>query len=182
LLLAFEDPVLYDVEFIDADNGYIVGEFGKIYHTTDGGESFVEQQASVMDESVLDILDLPTMFDVEFSDENNGTIVGLDGRLAVTTDGGEDWNFVPSNVPEFIDPFYASVILPNGNRWAVGASGQVVTSGPGGDFGKGDLGSRVTTWMRRIRFHDSEHGWIVGGFGLIMYTDDGGETWYRRLG
>jgi photosystem II stability/assembly factor-like uncharacterized protein len=182
LLLAFEDPVLYDVEFLDADNGYIVGEFGKVYHTSDGGESFVEQQESVMDESVLDILDLPTMFDVEFADANNGMIAGLDGRIAVTNDGGKDWNFVPSNVPEFIDPFYAGVILPNGKRWVVGASGQVVTADAGGEFRKGDLGSRVTTWMRRIRFHDSDHGWLVGGFGLIMYTDDGGETWYRRLG
>ena len=62
-------------------------------------------------------------------------------------------------------------------------SGQVVHSAAGdSDFSRGDLGSRVTTWMRRIRFHDDKHGWIVGGFGLIMYTDDGGETWFRRLG
>jgi photosystem II stability/assembly factor-like uncharacterized protein len=183
LMLAFEDPVLYDVEFLDADNGYIVGEFGKIYHTTDGGETFTEQQESVMDASVIDILDLPTMFDVEFYDENNGMIVGLDGRVAVTTDGGEDWNFVPHNVDDFVDPFYAATILSNGQRWAVGASGQVVHSAAGdSDFSRGDLGSRVTTWMRRIRFYDDKHGWIVGGFGLIMYTDDGGETWFRRLG
>jgi photosystem II stability/assembly factor-like uncharacterized protein len=183
LKLAFEDPVLYDVEFLDADNGYIVGEFGKIYHTTDGGETFTEQQESVMDESVIDILDLPTMFDVEFYDENNGMIVGLDGRVAVTTDGGEDWNFVPHHEDDYVDPFYSAAILSNGQRWAVGASGQVVHSAAGdSDFSRGDLGSRVTTWMRRIRFHDDKHGWIVGGFGLIMYTDDGGETWFRRLG
>ncbi len=127
LMLAFEDPVLYDVEFLDADNGYIVGEFGKIYHTTDGGETFTEQQESVMDASVIDILDLPTMFVVEFYDENNGMIVGLDGRVAVTTDGGEDWNFVPHNVDDFVDPFYAATILSNGQRWAVGASGQVAS-------------------------------------------------------
>lgn len=182
LLLAFEDPVLYDVEFLDADNGYIVGEFGKIYHTTDGGETFEEQQESVMDESVLDILDLPTLFDVEFLNENQGIAAGLDGRIAVTDDGGKDWNFVPTNVDEFIDPFYSATILPDGNRWVVGASGQVVHAVPGGDFQRGDLGSRVNNWLRRIRFYDNKHGWLVGGFGLIMYTEDGGETWYRRIG
>jgi photosystem II stability/assembly factor-like uncharacterized protein len=110
-------------------------------------------------------------------------IVGLDGRVAVTTDGGEDWNFVPHHVDDYVDPFYSATILSNGQRWVVGASGQVVHSAAGEqDFSRGDLGSRVTTWMRRIRFYDDKHGWIVGGFGLIMYTDDGGETWFRRLG
>jgi photosystem II stability/assembly factor-like uncharacterized protein len=182
MALAFEDPVLYDVQFVDADYGYIVGEFGKIYHTEDGGKSWVEQQQTVMDESVLDILDLPTLFDVQFRGRKNGIATGLDGRIAVTTDGGHDWNFTPNNVKEYIDPFYSAEIQPNGDRWVVGASGQVVLSGPGGQFEQGDLGSRVNAWMRRIRFYDDNVGWIVGGFGLIMSTDDGGTTWYRRIG
>ncbi len=182
MMLAFEDPVLYDIEFLDANNGYIVGEFGKIYHTTDGGETWSEQQESIMDDSVLDILDLPTLFDIEFRDANRGIACGLDGRIAVTNDGGKDWNFVPSNVPEFVDPFYSAAILPNGTRWVVGASGQVVTAGPGQPFRRGDLGSAVYNWMRRIRFYDDNIGWLVGGFGLVMNTDDGGKTWYRRIG
>jgi photosystem II stability/assembly factor-like uncharacterized protein len=53
----------------------------------------------------------------------------------------------------------------------------------GEPFARGDLGSRVNNWMRRIRFLDGDkYGWLVGGFGLIMNTDDGGKTWYRRIG
>lgn len=182
LLLAVEDPVLYDIEFLDAEHGYIVGEFGKIFYTNNGGQSFTEQQETVMDDSVLDILDLPTFFDVEFSDKNNGIVTGLDGRIAITTDGGKDWNFVPNNVEDYIDPFYAATILPNGTRWVVGASGQVVKSGPNGEFAKGDLGTKVNNWMRRVRFYDNNVGWIVGGFGFVMTTEDGGETWFRRFG
>ena len=182
LMLAFEDPVLYDVEFLDANNGYIVGEFGKIYHTTDGGETWSQQQESVMDDSVLDILDLPTLFDIEFRDANNGIACGLDGRIATTSDGGNDWNFVANNVAEYVDPFYSATILPNGNRWVVGSSGQVVVSAPGGAFAKGNLGSEVYNWLRRVRFLDDKVGWLVGGFGFIMSTDDGGKTWYRRIG
>jgi photosystem II stability/assembly factor-like uncharacterized protein len=182
LMLAFEDPVLYDVSFLDANNGYIVGEFGKIYHTTDGGETWAQQQESVMDDSVLDILDLPTLFDVEFSDSQHGIVCGLDGRIAVTEDGGNDWNFVQSNVAEYIDPFYSATILPNGVRWVVGSSGQVVVAPPGGQFAKGNLGSEIYSWIRRVRFLDDKVGWLVGGFGLVMSTDDGGKTWYRRIG
>jgi len=182
LLLAVEDPVLYDIQFVDAQHGYIVGEFGKIFYTDNGGKSFQEQQESVMDDSVLDILDLPTFFDVEFADRNNGIVAGLDGRIAVTTDGGKDWNFVPNNVEDYIDPFYSATILPNGERWVVGASGQVVMSKPGGAFAQGDLGTSVNNWLRRVRFYDDKVGWIVGGFGFVMMTEDGGETWFRRFG
>jgi photosystem II stability/assembly factor-like uncharacterized protein len=182
LMLAFEDPVLYDVEFLDANNGYIVGEFGKIYHTTDGGETWNQQQESVMDDSVLDILDLPTLFDIEFHGDRQGIACGLDGRIAVTNDGGNDWNFVETNVAEYIDPFYSAAILGNGVRWVVGSSGQVVVAQPGGEFAKGNLGSEIYSWIRRIRFLDDKVGWLVGGFGLVMSTDDGGKTWYRRIG
>jgi photosystem II stability/assembly factor-like uncharacterized protein len=64
----------------------------------------------------------------------------------------------------------------------VGASGQVARADRGAEFGRGDLGSRVNNWIRRVRFHDDKHGWLVGGFGLIMSTEDGGKTWYRRIG
>ena len=181
-LLAFEDPVLYDIEFLDSHNGYIVGEFGRIYHTSDGGGSWEQQQKSVMDASVFDVLDLPTLFDVEFVDHRRGIAVGLDGRIAVTDDGGKDWNFTPNNVEDYDDPFYAATILPDGARWAVGASGQVVKAEAGKAFGRGSLGGAVYSWLRRIRFFDEKNGWVVGGFGLIMNTQDGGKTWYRRIG
>ena len=181
-LLAFEDPVLYDVEFVDSRNGYIVGEFGKIYHTTDGGQSWTEQHKSLMDASVFDFMDMPTLFDVEFSDLKNGIAVGLDGRIAITTDGGQDWNFVPNNVEDYEDPFYSAALLPDGTRWVVGASGQAVTAAPADEMGRASLGGSVNSWLRRIRFYDKDTAWIVGGFGLIMNTHDGGKTWYRRMG
>ena len=175
--------MLYDVEFLDTQRGYIVGEFGKIYYTTDGGQNFVEQQETLMDETVIDILDLPTLFDVEFVSDQHGIAAGLDGRIAETTDGGQNWDFRPNNVDDYVDPFYSATILPDGTRWVVGASGQVVKAGAGEPFARGDLGSRVNNWIRRVRFHDDgKHGWLVGGFGLIMNTDDGGKTWYRRIG
>jgi photosystem II stability/assembly factor-like uncharacterized protein len=35
--IASQDPVLYDVQFVDPNNGWVVGEFGKIFHTADAG-------------------------------------------------------------------------------------------------------------------------------------------------
>ncbi|MFQ5478067.1 MAG: YCF48-related protein [Candidatus Binatia bacterium] len=180
--IVFEDPVLYDVEFLDSNIGYVVGEFGKIYHTRNGGKTWLEQQETMMDDTVFDVMDLPTLFDVEFADRKTGIVVGLDGRIAVTNDGGKDWDFVPNNVSEYIDPFYSATILPDGKRWVVGSSGQVVIADAGGEFGQGSFGSAVNNWVRRIRFFDNSNGWVVGGFGFIMNTRDGGKTWFRRIG
>jgi hypothetical protein len=36
---------------------------------------------------------------------------------------------------------------------------------PGKPFAKGNLGSEIYSWLRRIRFLDDKVGWLVGGFG-----------------
>ena len=64
-----QDPFFYDVKFVDAQTGWIVGEFGNIYHTTDGGQTWKEQQEPLMaGTEFFDSLDLPTFFGVDFVD------------------------------------------------------------------------------------------------------------------
>jgi len=40
----------------------------------------------------------------------------------------------------------------------------------------------IATWMRGMDWLDKDHGWIVGGKGLILHTSDGGKTWVPSLG
>jgi len=40
----------------------------------------------------------------------------------------------------------------------------------------------VVTWLRGMSWVDPNNGWIVGGFGLILHTKDGGQTWIPSLG
>jgi photosystem II stability/assembly factor-like uncharacterized protein len=181
-LLAFEDPVLYDVEFFDAQTGFVVGEFGKIYKTTDGGAHWNEKQATLVGDDYFDVLDLPTFFDIEFLNRDLGYVVGLDARVARTTDGGETWTWMPHNVEEYKAPFYSSEVKPDRSVWVVGASGQVVQSKDGTTFAKGGFGTQVNNWIRSVEFYDNDNGWVVGGFGFIMNTSDGGQTWFRRIG
>ena len=44
------------------------------------------------------------------------------------------------------------------------------------------LGQDVLTWLRGMSFSDPQHGWMVGGFGLIFRTTDGGKTWLPSQG
>ncbi|MFQ5665076.1 MAG: YCF48-related protein [Candidatus Binatia bacterium] len=182
--IASQDPVLYDVQFLDARTGWVVGEFGKIFHTSDGGHIWSEQEQSLLGTEVVDILDLPTLFGLHFVDRQTGIAAGLDGRIVRTEDGGASWRFEKMKLRyPIIDPLFYPVLFPDGTGWAIGAAGEVVhLATAGGQWQRADLGMEVVTWLRGMSWLNEQNGWMVGGFGLILHTKDGGKIWIPSLG
>jgi photosystem II stability/assembly factor-like uncharacterized protein len=183
--LAAADPIFYDVYFTDPQNGWIVGEFGKILHTKDGGETWHEQEKTLMEGTgIFDVLDLPTLFGVHMTSPEQGLAVGLEGHVARTRDGGQRWGFdqVEVDVP-LVDPLFAVTELPDGTGWAVGSAGEVIRKEAGAtSWKRAKIGQDVLTWLRAISFSDPQHGWMVGGYGLIFRTTDGGKSWLPSQG
>lgn len=184
--LALVDPIFYAVQFLDENSGWIVGEFGKIYHTTDGGQHWAEQQNSLLGQSgFTDALNLPTFFGVSFSDANNGVVVGLEGKVATTSNAGQHWNFIEQAGGAALfdtEPLYAPYLIgADGGGWIVGGAGRVLRL-QGGDWKPTSIGMSIATWLRAVDFYDAEHGWIVGGYGTILRTTDGGKSWLRVFG
>jgi photosystem II stability/assembly factor-like uncharacterized protein len=183
--LAAADPIFYDVKFTDLQHGWIVGEFGKIMHTEDGGETWKEQERTLMEGTgIFDLLDLPTLFGVHMNDDQKGVAVGLEGRIARTADGGQRWSFdqIEVDVP-LVDPLFKVVELSDGGGWAAGAAGEVMRHEPGETAWKrAHLGQDVLTWLHGISFSDQQNGWLVGGYGLIFRTTDGGKSWLPSQG
>lgn len=179
-----QDPVLYDVFFVDQNHGWVVGEFGKIMHTQDGGVTWVEQQNSLIGHGVFDVLDIPTFFGVHFTNRTDGFVAGLDGKIARTNDGGTTWRFEEMELDyPIVDPLFEVLPMGQGNAWGVGAAGEIVRLEAGANkWKRAKLGMEVATWLRGIEFITPENGWIVGGFGLILHTQDGGKTWLPSLG
>lgn len=180
--LALVDPVLYDIHFLDEKTGWMVGEFGKIYHSTDGGVTWQEQQSSLLGQAgIEDALNLPAWFGVRFANANEGLAVGLEGKMAQTSDGGKTWKFIAEDISAVsTDPLYA-LSLRNGGGWLVGASGRVFQLRDGA-WQAASLGLPVVPWLRSVDFLDENHGWIVGGFGMILHTTDGGKNWRPSVG
>jgi len=181
--LAMVDPVLYDVQFIDEKTGWMVGEFGKIYHSTDGGMTWNEQQGTLLGHAGIDdALNLPAFFGVRFKNATEGIAVGIEGKVVKTTDGGKTWAFTAEDLAAFsTDPLYALRLFDDGKGWIVGAAGRVLQLRDG-DWKNAQLGMPLTTWMRSIDFFDENNGWIVGGYGMILHTTDGGKSWLPSLG
>jgi len=182
--VAAQDPVFYDVQFLNASDGWISGEFGKLLQTTDGGTTWTERQKTLMGREFFDPLDLPTLFGVSFLSPEVAVAAGLDARLARTSDGGRTWGWetIESSYP-LLDPFFDVYLFTDGSGWAIGAAGQVVRRKAGETtWRSADLGQPIFTWLRGMSFLDQKNGWLVGGYGLILHTTDGGETWLPCFG
>jgi photosystem II stability/assembly factor-like uncharacterized protein len=72
-------------------------------------------------------------------------------------------------------------LLDNGDSWAVGYDGEHIerlyfSNDRGKTWNAEDVPGNGFT-MHAITFSDSQHGWAVGGNGLIIRTKDGGQTW-----
>ena len=184
--LAAADPVFYDVRFTDPTHGWVVGEFGKILYTADGGTTWTEQNKSLLEKSgYFDPLDLPSLFGLFVLDPQRAIAAGLEGHVARTTDGGLQWAYDPLDVGEIKmqDPLFDVEEFSDGSGWAVGAAGEIFRREAGeASWKRANIGQDVLTWLRALAFSDQQNGWIVGGFGLIFRTTDGGKTWLPSQG
>ena len=184
--MASADPIFYDVKFLDQQHGWIVGEFGKILRTDDGGASWREQEQSLLSggSGFVDLLDLPTMFGIQVVNPQEQISAGLEGHIARTTDGGQNWGFDEIKVDyKLEDPLFRVKQFPDGSGWAVGSAGEVLRREPGDPVWKrAKLGQDISAWIRGLSFFDQQNGWMVGGFGLIFRTTDGGKTWLPAQG
>jgi photosystem II stability/assembly factor-like uncharacterized protein len=199
--LPYQDPVLYGVDFVDPEHGWVVGEFGRIWATDNGGRSWSEQQGSLVkqwkrplgpndDPRLADFL-LPTMFSVSFRDREYGAACGLEGWVIQTADGGKTWTFehqapAPGAPPDTLvpgaaqmtarDPLFAIQLFGPDTGMAVGLTGTVLREQRGSVWAQDPNFPPLPFPLSQVRFFDRNHGWIVG-YGAVLRTDDGGRNW-----
>jgi len=125
---AVQEARLNAVTFVDANNGWTVGEFGLVLHTDDGGETWKRQRSNV---SFL-------LFAIRAIDQRRLVAVGSDGICIETDDGGLKWRAVNTGVSEhFLD-----IAQVKGTRYLVGENGLImVQEDPRGSFRRVSLGS-----------------------------------------
>ena len=99
--------------------------------------------------------------DVYFMDNQNGLVVGGSGLMLMTSDGGKTW-----------EKMEVDMRPPGAGQRPGGAGG----GPPGGGFGRGGPAP-----LYNIYFVDENVGFIIGGGGTILKTEDGGKTWVRKI-
>ena len=72
---------LNSVYFLNPQMGWVVGEYGTVIKTTDGGKTWEKLKSGTGN----------TLLEVDFFDQNFGFAVGLDATILKTVDGGKTW-------------------------------------------------------------------------------------------
>lgn len=217
--LAHPSVNLHGVCFLTREEGWVVGQLGKIFHTTDGGKSWEEQHSGI--DTLLTA--------VEFVDRTHGWAVGERGVILHSTDGGASWHAQPTGIPY---PLFAVKFIDRNTGWVVGHWGTIFFTADGGkqwverslslplaergliepaalydvidpttgevmakagqllnteliaeiqQRGISDVRIREDVVLNTVFFFDQAHGWIGGERGLMLRTEDGGQTWERIM-
>ena len=168
---------LFAVHIGESERGWVVGKYGLILRTGDGGRSWTVQKAGTT----------RTLTSVSFANDQRGFAVGSGGLILATIDGGLSWNAQSSPTKNHL----LSVYAPSQTKaYAVGAFGTILSTSNGGAMWRKDRLSwenLIPVLIRQagylepnlnaVCFVNPEVGWIVGEFGLVLHTRDGGQTW-----
>ncbi|WP_397448931.1 WD40/YVTN/BNR-like repeat-containing protein [Pseudomonas sp. NA-150] len=140
-----------------------VGERGIVLLSDDSGVSWV-QSRSVPSSVALTA--------VSFVDADHGWAVGHGGVILHSEDGGQTWGKQLDGKLaaqlEWQGAQAQSAVDPQGAQRRFGAAQQLVAEGADKPF-------------LAVYFADSQHGLVVGAYGLAMLTDDAGVHW-RSVG
>jgi photosystem II stability/assembly factor-like uncharacterized protein len=157
------DIVLYGVSFADPDHVWVVGEFGTILASADGGVTWHPQQGPVE----------TTLFGVSFVDQQRGWAVGLESTLLVTIDGGTSWRQTRIETPRGFSLALYDIQVRGNYGWAVGNSGLLLNSKDAGatwQVVKVPVQMRGS-WLRGVSLLADGRGFVVGARGLVLAAD-----------
>lgn len=129
---------------------------------------------------------------VKFVSPQKGWIIGMEGTILYTEDGGNTWNIQESGTNQYL----TSIFFINENTgWIVGTGGVILHTEDGGkNWVLQDSGS-IRYALHKVFFINSQEGWIVGndtpkrassGYfikkdeGIIFHTKDSGKNWEKQ--
>jgi len=153
------------ISFVDNENGWIGGQFGKIWHTKDGGKTWILQKTHTRE----------NISDIYFVDKKNGWAVGYNGLILHTEDGGKRWIKQKSPLKYFWKAVY---FKDRKHGWIAGEMGTILGTDDGGRSWK-VLITGDDIIFHTITFSPDGHGWASGEFGVIYASKDS-KKWFLQ--
>jgi len=152
--------------FLDERQGWVCGDRGALYHTSDGGVNWEKQTPNTSE----------PLAGISFCSAEVGWVVGKKGLIFHTVDGGKTWNLERTPKDKYL--LTVEAVSPE-KCWAAGDWGTILYTEDGG-----------RTWIDRtyakdiiiycIEFKGESEGWMAGEFGTVLHTKDGGTSWTEQ--
>ena len=192
------------IYFTDTNTGYIVGYYGTILKTVNGGTTWTAQTSGTP----------YILTSVFFTDSNIGYAVGWYGTILKTINGGITWTALTSGVSfalysvHFTDANTGYVVIGDsgggilktvdgGSTWTIQDSGatvplysifftgntvcavgfEIMLESNNGDWAVQNNYIYTNSNLNSVYFTDTNTGYSVGSGGTILNTIDGGKTW-----
>ncbi len=158
-----------DVFFINDNTGWILSRSGKILHTTNFGENWINQTSGLN----------TTLNEICFVNPYTGWIVGNSGKILKTTNGGNNWfNLIsPTGVN-----LYSAYFLNYNTGWICGGGFSNVIKTTNGGMNWYHINPPAISEPNSIFFINENTGWICGNSGRIAKTTNGGNNWNVIIG
>lgn len=148
-------------------NEIFIGDRSSFIYNLDGNK----QWYSILDKNYF-------LSDISFISETFGIIVGSNGLVLITKDGGKRWDKKDVLTEESL---LGVNMRDEGIGYIVGFNGIILRTIDGcGTWTK--LNSNTQKYLKSVDFFDKELGICVGGNGTILRTTDGGNTWETLSG
>lgn len=186
---------LTSVQFVDPLNGWAVGHSGVVLHSGDAGASWqvqldgmqaaaIELRAAERSEDArrlasaqrlsADGADKPLLA-VNFSDANNGMVVGAYGLALTTRDGGKTWQSRMGELPNPRGLHYYAMARHRDEILIAGEQGLLLRSTDGGASFQALKGSYDGSYFAAAILPSGKL--LIGGLrGKLFSSDDGGLT------
>ncbi|TVT70607.1 MAG: glycosyl hydrolase [Denitromonas halophila] len=137
-----------------------VGARGLIVTSSDEGRRWTQVVSPVQSDLLA----------VRFVDGTHGWAVGHDGVILASTDGGLQWvkQLDGRKAKDIFERYYASQPGGSGIETAKMTLNANLGSGP------------ALPWLD-VWFEDTRKGYVVGSFGMLAVTRDGGQSWQPQF-
>ena len=175
----FKDYRFEDASFIDELTGWVVGP-GIVLHTNNGGNNWEEQNYPE---------NFDGAFSVDFVDTNNGWAVGWNEPIIKTSDGGNNWQVVTSELYNLRKVYF----INKDYGWAAGTLWERDSLNNSHQYGHilrttngGQTWQEVKTgeghYLYSVFSIDQNTGWAIGSdsqndTNVVLNSKDGGVTW-----